>query len=66
VLCCSVAALLLLVPRYGAVGAALSLLGAGTVRWLLLLGAMKGILRLPLPRLYPSRGDFQYVLGRLH
>jgi O-antigen/teichoic acid export membrane protein len=65
VLCASVAALLLLVPIYGAVGAALGLLLAGTLRWLLLLGAIPAVLGLPLPRLYLNREDFQYLRGKL-
>jgi O-antigen/teichoic acid export membrane protein len=65
VLCASVAALLILVPRYGGIGAAVSLLGAGALRLLLLLGAMRGILKLPLPRIYPNRDDLHYVMERL-
>jgi len=65
VLVLSVAALLVLVPRYGLVGAAIGLLGAASVRWLLLLGAMRWVLGLPLPRLYPGRDDLIYLRGRL-
>ncbi len=65
VLCVSVAALLALVPRYGAAGAAAGLVVAGTVRWLLLLAAIKRSLRLPLPRLHLRRDDLEYLLRRL-
>jgi O-antigen/teichoic acid export membrane protein len=65
VLCVSVGALLVLVPRYGAVGAAAGLLIAAAVRWVLLLGLVRFSLKLPLPRLYLRRDDFQYLLGRL-
>lgn len=65
VLCVSIVTLLVLVPRYGVIGAALGLVGAGAVRWLLLLGALKTILKLPLPRFYLTRDDFRYMLGRL-
>ena len=61
----SIAALLVLVPHYGAMGAAISLVGAGAVRWLLLLGSMKTVLKVSLPRLYLNRDDLQYLLGRL-
>jgi O-antigen/teichoic acid export membrane protein len=61
----SVAALLVLTPRYGVTGAALALVGAGVVRWVLLLVALKIALKLPLPRLYLNRGDVQYMLERL-
>lgn len=65
ILCVSMGAMLVLVPRYGATGAATGLVIAGALRWLLLLGSVKTSLRLPLPRLYLSREDFQYLLGRL-
>jgi O-antigen/teichoic acid export membrane protein len=65
VLCASLTALLVLVPRYGALGAAAGLLLAGALRWLLLLASIKGVLRLSLPRLYPGRDDFHFLLGKL-
>lgn len=65
VLCISVAALLTFVPRYGAFGAAICLLGAAAIRWLLLLGALPAVLKVPLPRFYLTRDDFRYVMGRL-
>jgi O-antigen/teichoic acid export membrane protein len=65
VLCVSLGALLVLVPRYGATGAAAALLLAGALRWLLLLGSIKGVLKLSLPRLYPGRDDVRYLLGKL-
>jgi O-antigen/teichoic acid export membrane protein len=66
VLAVSLGAMLVLVPPYGAVGAALGLAAAGLVRWLLLLGAIRQVLRLPLPRLYLTPEDIRYMLGRLH
>ncbi|MEJ0037834.1 MAG: oligosaccharide flippase family protein [Gammaproteobacteria bacterium] len=65
VLCASLAALLILVPRYGSIGAAVGLLLAGVLRWSLLLGAMRVILRLPLPRLYLNGADWRYLMSRL-
>jgi O-antigen/teichoic acid export membrane protein len=65
VLCVSVGALLVLVPRYGSRGAAAGLLLAGMVRWGLLLGLVRFALKLPPPRLFLRREDFQYLLGRL-
>ena len=65
VLCVSIALLLVLVPVYGAVGAALGLVGAGLIRWMLFLVASRMILRFPLPRLYLVRDDFRYLLGLL-
>jgi O-antigen/teichoic acid export membrane protein len=61
----SIVALFTLVPRYGVAGAAVGLLGAGLIRWLLLLGALKQVLKLSLPRLYPSVDDLQFILRRL-
>jgi O-antigen/teichoic acid export membrane protein len=61
----SLALLLTLVPRFGALGAAVALLVAGTVRWLLLLGGVRAILKLPLPRLYLNGEDWHYVRSRL-
>lgn len=65
VLCISIGALLVLVPRYGGAGAAAGLVIAGTARLLLLLASIKIVLRLPLPRLRLSRADFRHLLGRL-
>jgi O-antigen/teichoic acid export membrane protein len=65
VLCVSITLLLVLVPLYGAVGAALGLMGAGLIRWMLFLAATRMILRFPLPRLYLVRDDFRYILGLL-
>lgn len=65
VLCISLAALLILVPRFGSMGAAIGLLLAGVLRWALLLGAMRVILRLPLPRLYLDGSDWRYLMSRL-
>jgi antigen flippase len=62
----SLVLLLTLVPRFGAWGAAASLLGAGIVRWLLLLGGLRVILKLPLPRLYLNAEDWRFVRSSLH
>jgi O-antigen/teichoic acid export membrane protein len=61
----SLALLLTLVPRFGAIGAAAALMSAGVVRWLLLLGGVRAILKLPLPRLYLNGEDWRYVRSRL-
>jgi len=61
----SLALLLTLVPRFGASGAASALLGAGAVRWLLLLGGVRAVLKLPLPRLFLNGEDWRYVRSRL-
>ena len=61
----SLTLLLLLVPRYGAMGAAAAVLAAGVVRWALLLGGVRAILKLPLPRLYLNGEDWRYVRSRL-
>ena len=61
----SLALLFTLVPRYGALGAAIALLAAGTVRWALLLGGVRAILKLPLPRPYLNREDWHYIRSRL-
>lgn len=59
------ALLLILVPRLGGVGAAAALLVAGAVRWLALLGGIRAVLKLPLPRLYPAADDWHYLRSRL-
>lgn len=61
----SVGLLLLLVPAYGAQGAGVALVITGAIRWLLLLGCVKFVLRLPLPRLYLVPDDIHSMLGRL-
>jgi antigen flippase len=61
----SLALLLTLVPRFGAEGAAIALLAAGTVRWILLLGGLRAILKLPLPRLWLNGEDLRYIRSRL-
>ncbi len=65
VLCLSVGLLLLLVPAYGAVGAASALMLAGLTRWILLMGAVRWILGLQLPRPWLNGDDFRYLKGRL-
>jgi O-antigen/teichoic acid export membrane protein len=59
------ALLLILVPRFGGVGAAAALLAAGALRWLALLGGIRAVLKLPLPRLYPAADDWHYLRSRL-
>jgi enterobacterial common antigen flippase len=61
----SLALLLTLVPRFGAIGAAAALLTAGAIRWLMLIGGVRGILELPLPRLYLNGEDWRYLRARL-
>ena len=65
VLALCVAALLILVPRYGGMGAAICLLGAAAIRWLLLLGAMRAILKVPFSSPVPGRDDVRDVIGWL-
>jgi O-antigen/teichoic acid export membrane protein len=57
--------LLLLVPVFGATGAALALLAGGTLRWLGLLGGVSWVLRQRLPGLLLTRTDLHYLLGRI-
>ena len=61
----SLALLLVLVPQYGGLGAAIALLGAGAVRWISLLAGMRLALKLPLPRPYLNREDWRYLRSRL-
>jgi antigen flippase len=61
----SLALLLTLVPRFGGLGAAMALLGAGAVRWLALLAGMRLALKLPLPRPYLNGEDWRYLRSRL-
>lgn len=61
----SLGLLLALVPRYGGLGAAIALLGAGAVRWIALLGGMRLALKLPLPRPYLNGEDWRYLRSRL-
>jgi O-antigen/teichoic acid export membrane protein len=65
VLGASIALLLLLVPVWGAVGAAFALVGAGSLRWMLFMGATKLIWNSPLPRLYLIRDDLRYLRSLL-
>jgi O-antigen/teichoic acid export membrane protein len=65
VLVVSIALLLLLVPVWGAVGAASALVGAGSLRWMLFMGATKLIWNSPLPRLYLIRDDWRYLRSLL-
>jgi antigen flippase len=65
VLVVSIALLLLLVPVWGAVGAAFALVGAGSLRWMLFMGATKLIWNSPLPRLYLIRDDLHYLRSLL-
>lgn len=61
----SLSCLLILVPRYGAIGAAAALLIAGVVRWLALIVAIRQVLGLSLPRLLLNREDLRYMSGKL-
>jgi len=61
----SLVLLLVLVPRYGGLGAAIALLCAGAVRWLALLAGMRLALKLPLPRPYLNGEDWRYLRSRL-
>lgn len=49
------------IPRYGTMGAALALLCSTAVRFCLIVGAVRFVLKRPVPRLWPGAGD----VGRL-
>jgi O-antigen/teichoic acid export membrane protein len=57
--------LLLLVPRYGGLGAAVALAITGVLRWITLLVAMSRVFATPLPRLYPNQEDWRFLAARL-
>jgi O-antigen/teichoic acid export membrane protein len=57
--------LLLLVPRYGGLGAAIALAVTGALRWMVLWVAMTRVFGTPLPRLYPNREDWRFLAARL-
>jgi O-antigen/teichoic acid export membrane protein len=57
--------LLLLVPRYGGLGAAVALAITGALRWITLLVAMSRVFATPLPRLYPNQEDWRFLAARL-
>ena len=57
--------LFLLVPSYGAIGAAYGLAAAGLVRLIILLVSMVVRLKMPLPRLLPRMSDARYLRARL-
>jgi O-antigen/teichoic acid export membrane protein len=61
----SLLCLLILVPLYGAIGAAGAVLIAGIARWLALIVAIRRVLGLPLPRLLLNREDLRYMSGKL-
>jgi O-antigen/teichoic acid export membrane protein len=61
----SLGLLLWLVPILGALGAAIAMLSAGAVRWLALLGGIRLVLKLPLPRLYLNAEDWRYLRARV-
>jgi antigen flippase len=63
-LCISLTALLLLVPHYGARGAAIALLLAGVLRWLCLLSAVRFALGQRIPRLLLNGADIHYLIGK--
>lgn len=60
----SVTLLLLLVPTYGARGAAIALLVAGSLRWLCLLSGITFALRQRVPNLILTRADLYYMIGK--
>jgi O-antigen/teichoic acid export membrane protein len=61
----SLLCLLILVPHYGAIGAATALLIAGVARWLALIVAIRRVLGLSWPRLLLNREDLRYMSGKL-
>ncbi len=61
----SLLSLLILVPPYGAIGAAAAVLIAGVARWLALIVAIRQVLGLPWPRLLLNREDLRYMSGKL-
>jgi O-antigen/teichoic acid export membrane protein len=65
VLAVSIVTMLILVPLYGAIGAAFTLVCAAVLRWVLLLAFLRIALKVPLPRLIPRRDDLTYVWVRL-
>jgi O-antigen/teichoic acid export membrane protein len=64
-LAASAALLLALVPTAGILGAALALLLSSIVRLGLLLAGMTVVLKVPLPRLMPTRSDLSFIMHRL-
>jgi O-antigen/teichoic acid export membrane protein len=54
-----------LVPRFGLVGAGLSLLLSTTVRLIVLLASFPIVLKIPMPEIVPSRDDMTFILGLL-
>ncbi len=61
-LSCSIPAMLLLIPRYGTTGAAIALLVSTCVRFGAIYAAFPLCLRLPAPRLIPSKQDVSDLL----
>ena len=55
--------MLVLVPRYGIAGAALSLLLSTCIRFVFVLGSFSRFLRLPRPGLLPRRADLRFIHG---
>lgn len=60
----SFGAMLLLVPRFGLIGAALAMLLAGLLRLAAVLAGFRLVLGLGLPRLVIGRADLAWVMGR--
>jgi O-antigen/teichoic acid export membrane protein len=61
----SVPLMLILVPRFGLVGAALSLLLSTTARLIFVMAGFKLFLKQPRPNLIPQLRDFEVLLSRL-
>jgi O-antigen/teichoic acid export membrane protein len=59
-----VAAMVLLIPTFGASGAAAAVLAGATVRLICVLAFMRLVLRMPLPRLIPSGADLRWARNR--
>jgi O-antigen/teichoic acid export membrane protein len=53
--------MLILVPRYGILGAGIALLLSTASRFLLVLASFPLFLRIPIPRLVPNRADLTYI-----
>ena len=61
----SLGALVILVPRHGALGAAVALALTGALRWLALLFALRPVLGVRVPRLWLDRADLRAFAHRI-
>jgi O-antigen/teichoic acid export membrane protein len=59
----SIPMMLLLIPRYGIYGAAVSLLASTTARLIFVWSGFKIFLKRSAPRLIPDSGDVQSLMG---